>query len=349
MNARILLLCTLLLLFGMVAACSEDDNPAPTDGDTDAVDVVEQDEAADIIDETETDVEAEADMEDAADGDMDEESVPEQEERIDQEPVDYSCPGGVKVVSIGGSAVDDDGNGMSGVIVIACLGFPDGGETCLNPVWSGDDGGFTVTVPASKQCVSRVALRALTGQDDKLIVACPLDTGDGGDIDLPDPLRILTMPEPTRQSLGDTSVPHTVSIDDGATLTIIPDDIDSYDYGYEQTRLLAWDADAYGWPCFIDAENPPLALYALLPEVNISGPDGAHMTFPNTAGLDAGARVTVYALGGVGTHLFDDTPVKEGRWVAVGSATVSADGMTISTDAGKGLPFLTWTGYYPAP
>ena len=198
--------------------------------------------------------------------------------------------------------------------------------------------------------MSHVAIRALTGQDDKLIVACPVETGDGGDVVMPDPLRMLAMPEPTRQSLdGDTDLPHAVSIPDGATLNIIPDDIDSYDYGYEQTRLLAWDADAYGWPCFIDPENPPVALFTLLPEVNISQPDGAHMTFPNTGGLAPGESVLVYALGGVGTHLFDDSVVKEGQWVAVGSGTVSADGMTISTDTGKGLPFLTWVGYIPEP
>jgi len=340
MNTRISLLLVMALLFGLMTACSDDSDPAPADGDTDTVDTQEDGDSAD-------DIEDEQDIE--PDGDTDSDPVTEEEELVDQEPVDYTCPGGVKVLSIEGSAIDEAGAPISGAITIACLDFPDGGAACLNPVWSGSDGVFSIPVPEAKQCVSHVAIRALTGQEDKLILACPVDIGTGGNVVMADPMRIHVMPEPTRQTLGDETQPHTVSIADGTTLTIIPEAINSFEYGYEQTRLLTWDADSFGWPCFVDSENPPVALVALLPEVNIDQADGAHMTFPNTANLAPDAEVTVFALGGVGSHLPDGTVVKEGSWVRVSTGTVSADGATVSTNDGEGLPFLTWVGYYLQP
>ena len=38
---------------------------------------------------------------------------------------------------------------------------------------------------------------------------------------------------------------------------------------------------------------------------------------------------------------------QEGEWVPFGTGTVSADGTTIESDAGSGLPCLTWFGYAP--
>jgi hypothetical protein len=78
--------------------------------------------------------------------------------------------------------------------------------------------------------------------------------------------------------------------------------------------------------------------------VNAALKPAAKLTVPNTAMWPANAAVLVY-LNGV--DAFEMTPpVPYGTWGAIGTAHVSADGMTVSTDTGvgNGLPMLGMVG-----
>lgn len=78
--------------------------------------------------------------------------------------------------------------------------------------------------------------------------------------------------------------------------------------------------------------------------VNAALKPAAKLTVPNSAGWPANAAVKVY-LNGV--DAFDAVPpVPYGGWGAIGTAHVSADGMTISTDSGpgNGLPMIGMVG-----
>lgn len=66
----------------------------------------------------------------------------------------------------------------------------------------------------------------------------------------------------------------------------------------------------------------------------------AEATIPNSTGLAAGAAVEFYELD---TDLFG-TPFNAANYKVVSTGKVSADGKTITTDAGQGISHLTWLG-----
>ena len=87
---------------------------------------------------------------------------------------------------------------------------------------------------------------------------------------------------------------------------------------------------------FIDPAASPGALFALSPfEVAFS--QKAALQFANGQGWPAGSAVDVEAMGGL---IGGEPPA--GNFTRVAAAHVSADGKTISTDAGEGVLGLTW-------
>jgi hypothetical protein len=124
--------------------------------------------------------------------------------------------------------------------------------------------------------------------------------------------------------------------------------------GYDWLALTRFDLTA-DTPCFVDSDNMPAMLYAVTPtDTEIIEPGSmtspvhvnAGLDLPNDAGLDAGAEVDIYVLGGMhALQIADD--FHEGEWRQWATATVSADGSRIQTADGEGIPYLTWFGVYP--
>ena len=161
-----------------------------------------------------------------------------------------------------------------------------------------------------------------------------------------DAARLVAVPEVQRETLGDESQPHTVTAADGSRLIVIPDQIRAMESDpYNAIRILVWDVESWGWPCFVDPANPPEALLAILPEAEMKSSASAHLKMPNVSGLAADSAVDFYVLGGVATPLFDGEYLDEGVWAPVSSGAVSSDGATVSSEGGEGLPFFTWAGY----
>ena len=99
---------------------------------------------------------------------------------------------------------------------------------------------------------------------------------------------------------------------------------------------------------FAGTELDPAALgiqvaWGLAPLNTTLSPAGK-LTVPNTDGWPAGAQVDVFL---DGTDTTTDTPVAPwGTWGPIGSAHVSPDGLSVSTDdgAGNGLPEVGLVG-----
>ena len=97
---------------------------------------------------------------------------------------------------------------------------------------------------------------------------------------------------------------------------------------------------------FADASLKLAGLYALTPfEASIrkegtSDKAIAQLSFENTLGIKADAKVEFLALG---SYLFADW-VAPARFSVVATGSVSKDGKTITMDPGSGLNYLTWVG-----
>jgi len=250
------------------------------------------------------------------------------------------------VQSVQGSTVGQQGEPLAGILGVMCVYLPTGAASCLDPVKSNSAGIFTFQVPSSKQCLDRAAYHLLSGDDLTLSsVYCPVDLGDGGNVVIPAPDRLVHAPAPIRDPLGNPADPHVISEPGGARLTVIPADLLLFDFAYEDIRMVRWDASAWGWPCFVDPASPPEGLVAFVPEVEVASHDAAHIAFPNTASLAPGTVVQVWGLGGAASMRWDGTELGEGSFEVIGEAVVSGDGAWIETRPGEGLPFMTWVGW----
>jgi hypothetical protein len=120
---------------------------------------------------------------------------------------------------------------------------------------------------------------------------------------------------------------------------------DPFDFGTPDLRKFRAAA--------VSTQNPPAAvdaslgfgiLYALTPSATELCPPAA-LTVPNSANFPAGSAVEVYL------HGIDIAEVwaPYGGWAKVSDGTVSADGKTISTSEGGGLPALSVIGVRLAP
>ena len=313
----------------LLLACGGGSSSGPDgDQDTEATDAAEE-AGEDLADTPEQDdAEVSADTEDI-DG---------------QDETPAPCDA-TRVTGVSGAVTNADGAPLPGVAVVACVFSQSEGDACLNPVSTGTNGRFAVTVPENRQCMDSLVLRYLPPNLDDAVMTCPLPLGSGGALETPFTPKVLPLPDTSRQTLGVETEPHQVTAHDGSVLTVTPAHIDAFGQGYDDIRILAWDAVTHGWPCFINQSDPPDLLWAILPEADLAGVDSARFDAPNTPHLPSGATVDVYLLGGVHTETHLGLAVPEGQWTSLGTATVSTDGSRIVTDEGQGLPFFTWLGF----
>ena len=121
----------------------------------------------------------------------------------------------------------------------------------------------------------------------------------------------------------------------------------------EQLSFLAAIAEELGLESarvLYKEDDPPDGLYVMTPDwLSFSTPGGVEVQFDNSAGLQAGAQVSLFVLGGLDTRVrpVDGEPIHldTGTWYKVGTGHVSEDGATIVSDPGSGVPGLGWVGW----
>jgi len=350
----------LVLLLGiLLVACGSESNPVDGDVDQEVSNETDDTENSEVLDgdveeDSLVDGDSDGDLIEAEDGDLadgDEDLIEEEEEL---EPLNCTATGSEPlhgVYSISGKVVDESANGLANAATIICVFQENDISACLNPVMTSEDGSFTTDIPESRRCMLHASIHVLMGASNRVSLFCPIDLSDTSFVETGD-YRLPVAPEGTRDTLGDTKVAHEIKADDGTTLSVVPDNLSLWDYSYEDIRVMPWDANTYGWPCFIDAANPPEALVALTPEIEFGDGtastaknDAVHLSFVNSKNLAAGTMVNLWGLGGVSSKTNDGTKLEEGEWTIIGEAKVSDDGAMISTEADKGLPFFTWFGW----
>lgn len=266
----------------------------------------------------------------------------------DTRDVSVPCVGGVLVTHVTGRIVDESASPVEGAAAQLCARVaPADLLMCLEPAFADASGRFAIEVPSMARCLASASLRVRLPATSTATTYCPvtLDAVDGRlalerDLVLfaPSAPRLLP-PE------GDPAQVRTVVLDDGLEIDLAPDDLGpGADYTSLAARRIALDAVGL---CFL-ADAPALdGLYAFAPESTLAGA-GAPLRIPNVTGIAAGADVELYLLGGLDSVLSDGRTIDEAAFERFGRASVSADGATIATAPGTGLPYLSWLGYRAA-
>lgn len=143
---------------------------------------------------------------------------------------------------------------------------------------------------------------------------------------------------------GAALVPGTDPSSSGVTLFLTPDavvvvDELLYDTPEKQRFRVAPIPDTAMEPSIIAAPLSLTGFFALAPAGTLLCP-AMHVTLPNTAGLPPDAAVEIFAQG---IEISEHWAPFAG-WAKVSDGHVSADGTTISTDEGSGIPLIATLG-----
>ncbi len=182
--------------------------------------------------------------------------------------------------------------------------------------------GFYYTLPADEQ-------DGIVDAGTSLVLSLPTDgpaimvSGSGA------PAQTLTS--------GDV----TLDVPDGVDVKLDVEDATLGPDGSKFRALTVSDADRSK---FVDPSLNVLALYALAPfEATFNEKGTKTLTkvgasFTNTTGLAADAAVELLTMG----SYYVEQPIEPGAFGPVATGHVSADGSTITLDAGEGIQYVTW-------
>lgn len=247
------------------------------------------------------------------------------------------------VAGLTGRVLDADHRPFAGAYVQPCLALgADGGNVCLEPTQTLDDGTFGIVLDPSMRCLERVAIRTLAtprdgrawGVNFALPDLVPIDAV----LDARDDIVLFAIEGATSHTpMGDGM--QRLSFPAGVELELRPSDLEDpamFEY-LALARVSLEQAPAFA------AELPGLhALYNLGPESSLS--PAARFSVA-VEGLAEGSRVELFLAGGVYTELVDGTLVPEAEFVRFGEGSVR-DGVVVP-DEGAELPYLSWLGIRP--
>jgi hypothetical protein len=237
--------------------------------------------------------------------------------------------GGQCVTTVDATLFDASGKPIAGVPVFTC-----GTNLCTEPHPTAADGHAQVTA-----CVE-IANPALKVFDDPAWVPfAALLEGSGPS---------FTLPRVTLAALPAQGSPLTKGSNASAGVTLDVTGTVKFDFEHMTAASQGFRVAAVtpGW--FASTGLDPVAkgiqvVWGLAP-LNTKLAPSATLTVPNTASWAAGAQVDVF-LNGTDTTTATP-PAPWGTWGPIGTAHVSADGNTVSTDpgAGNGLPEVAMVG-----
>jgi hypothetical protein len=270
-------------------------------------------------------------------------AVPAELSRVDR-TADPSCRA-TWLAGAYGEVIDERGAPLAGVKVQLCLRLaPDGNLLCLSPADSGTDGSFAREIPETSRCVEHVAMRVLLPMTARPTTYCEVDLGaaDDGLLGMQEPLVLYSATGPAAlPPEGDPATPRAVNFAGGVELTVTPANIVA---PARYAELAIGTLAGSDLPCFAQ-EAGVRRLFGFYPEAEVNGEFAVRV--PNADGLAPSTQVDLFVLGGLDTKLANGQVVPEAEFVAYGTGTVSADGATITSDPGSGLPALSWFGYRP--
>jgi hypothetical protein len=247
-----------------------------------------------------------------------------------------------------GWIADQSGYPVRGAKAQACVIVEPGSTLiCLRPADVDDNGVYTVSVPENSACISSVAMRVLkpgAGLATNYCNEVPADVvGADGVIRTTDPYVIYPTDPAAEVPEGALDDTVTVRYEDGLEVDVTAARYFPTSGSLSQARARKIDPADRGL-CFLEGQPAPDGLYAFWPEAAIDDA-GYPVRIPNTDGLAAGAKVSLFVVGGLECGTEAGVHIPEGEWFEFGTGTVTADGATIASDAGSELPCFTWLGY----
>ena len=237
--------------------------------------------------------------------------------------------GGVCLKTLDTSVVDVDGKPVADVVTAAC-----GSNICLQQRSAADG---TVHIDIC-QYIVKPAYKIIGGTK---WVSFAVATPAGQEVLTYPPTTAFALPAagaPLKAGTDAVSGDATLAVADGATIVV--DKLNFSKPIDQQFRAVSIPvAKSAPW---LDTSLGLELLWALGPLDTTFDPP-ARLTVPNTAGWPAGQLLEVFMQG----IDLAETYAPYGAWAQIGTATVSADGATISTDdaAGSGVPQLTIAGF----
>ena len=263
---------------------------------------------------------------------------------VECDPEIDHAPEAVCVHQVRGKVVGQDGTALKNIVVSVC------GSVCYFSR-TGDDGVFVahigeLIVPPRFQVL--VHGRPDYASSYTKLTTAPVDRN----IEMPAPLAVPKydatgpmMPADGAPATTVTAGDVTLSVPAGAELDLDVEDFANGDEG-RKFRSVKWTSTTP--PDFVVGANV-LQLYALAPfaaKTCTKRPcDNTNLvkmavTIPNQTALAAGTAVEFITLG---TDLYGP-PVTIGKLLVAGTGKVSADGKTITTDAGEGITVMSFLG-----
>jgi len=247
------------------------------------------------------------------------------------------------VAGVRGRVVDPGGAPITEGIVQMCLRLENGSQLCQSPAHLGEGGWYTVVLPEETRCVQQVTLRASQLHRPISTTFCrtPMEPVFGV-LDVWEDLVLHELETPTdHPPMGDANQARTVSFPSGFEMEVRPD---AFEFPTTYDELTAGPVSLDEAPCFVDAADGLLGLWALGPESGST--PGFAVAIPETTGLPEGTSVELWIVGGTYTRLPDGEVIEEGDFRPYGTGTVR-DGF-VRTDPGSELPYLSWLGYRAA-
>jgi hypothetical protein len=248
---------------------------------------------------------------------------------------------GVCVTNVTGALTDETGSPVTNAPVSVC------GDICYYGQ-SDDSGNYDVSIgvyinPADYHLL--VHARPLKAG---FYYALPADAQDGI-VDAKTSL-VLTLPTDGPEIMVSgagapaqtlTSGDVTLDVPDGADVKL---DVEDATLGADGKKFRALTVSDTDRDKFIDPTLGALALYALAPFEATFVEKGSKtltkvgVSFTNTTGLAADTPVELLTMG----SYYVDQPIEPGAFGPVATGHVSADGSTITLDAGEGIQYVTW-------
>ncbi len=238
-----------------------------------------------------------------------------------------------------GRLIDDNNDPIAAGLAQTCIRAQGGASLlCLRPETTCTDGTFANEIPMNGRCVEAMIMHSFVPGGDYADTYCELELpANGVQVTLADPVPVYrTTPPVNLPPEGDRSVARTVDFGRGLTMEVTPNGIFE---GYDQ--LSAYELQPnHPSPCFIGNGDPDFTrVIGFAPNLDITGGDWPFRIA--NSGLNPGANVNFYVLGGLDCRLVDQGElVEEAHWEQYATGTVNADG---SLDGN--LPCLNWVAY----
>lgn len=247
----------------------------------------------------------------------------------------YAASPAVNVVHVSATVVDENGTPVPDMLAQAC-----GVNVCVNGVTNGSG---VVVIDTNSQEVKP----AFKYGDGKTHAKFALLLGGDSpvSVDLGQQRTVAFDPPASGAELSPGKVASSRGVDLLMAADSNPVKPDPFDFDTPDLRKFrAVEVSTQNAPAAIDRSLGFGILFALTPSGTELCPP-AKLTIPNTAGYPAGSAVEVYLHG---IDVAEDW-APYGGWAKVSDGTVAADGITISTAEGGGLPALSVIGVRPAP